>query len=529
MPRGGGVSIDDEDGADLECEEYDDEYKDVARKVPKLGATPRSLTASVASLASSLVKATGRACKAGLHTIVGPAANGGCNGDEEKDDPEEGGMGKPAVLYTFLGRTYKVLGKMYQAAIYPDSRIKHASERGALVLDYISIANGGGMDDGAGDDRRGFVTRLARRYGVTLGTNDGDDEERLPKKYEAIVGGGSFTDALKAANSDARLLVCYISPKTKGKKGGSIKSKNGIAIPSLLSDEALKVMNRKARKNQQERTGSFYLWICDGSGDECAPSEITSAIKRLKVKTAKGQDGPILAVVYPALASDPSSGRPRVSPVLLAQHHCNPPPDAEGAAAWLLALRKRHAKQFAKMQRDRVEAKMYRERVEGYASSMDGDTKREETDKRLEAEKKEEERLEREGIEALERRREELLAALRSEPESGEGVITVALRFEDGSRDQRRFEASTTTTNDVVNWVDAVHKIEREKVILTTMNGKQRFTYVDAGGEEGHYEEEEMTLEDAGLGRMTALRVSTIVENKGDENNDEDGDEEEEA
>ena len=102
----------------------------------------------------------------------------------------------------------------------------------------------------------------------------------------------------------------------------------------------------------------LYLWICDGSGNEVALSEVTSIIKRLKVKTSKGQDGPILVIVYPALVSDPSSGLPRVSPILLTHHHCNPPPEAENAAVWLPDLRKFHAKHFSKMQRDRFEEKM---------------------------------------------------------------------------------------------------------------------------------------------------------------------------
>jgi hypothetical protein len=60
--------------------------------------------------------------------------------------------------------------------------------------------------------------------------------------------------------------------------------------------------------------------------------------------------------------------------------------------------------------------------------------------------------------------------------------------------------------NVVFNWVDCTYKMEREKIVLSTMNGKNSFQY------EGNPEEEDgvsgVTLKSAGLPRMTGLRVT---------------------
>ncbi len=94
-------------------------------------------------------------------------------------------------------------------------------------------------------------------------------------------------------------------------------------------------------------------------------------------------------------------------------------------------------------------------------------------------------------------------------------LITIALRFQQSGISSKNTEASCTrrfskedTMNNVLNWVDAVHGLERERVCLSTMNGAKSFVYRDEeDGEEGG----SMTLEEAGLGKMTALRVGEIV------------------
>ena len=81
-------------------------------------------------------------------------------------------------------------------------------------------------------------------------------------------------------------------------------------------------------------------------------------------------------------------------------------------------------------------------------------------------------------------------------------VITIALRFADGRTGQRRF-ASDSSLRDVFNWVDAMFELERETVILQTMNGKQAFEWDDKGDGDNNMP----TLEEAGLGKKVGLRV----------------------
>ena len=69
----------------------------------------------------------------------------------------------------------------------------------------------------------------------------------------------------------------------------------------------------------------------------------------------------------------------------------------------------------------------------------------------------------------------------------------------------------------VFNWVDGIFGVERERVELSTMTGQKKFIW-------GDVEDGDMTLADAGLGKMTGLRVAEIIE----DDDDEEGDEEEE-
>ena len=288
------------------------------------------------------------------------------------------------------------------------------------------------------------------------------------------------------------------------------------------------------------------------SGDEndnTMKKDVELAMKRLKVKPPtsssgggsgsskkkkKKQDGPILAIIYPATTIDTSTGKLKVTPRLLAQHHCNPPPSSpEIMINWTNTIRKRHIREFAKLQHDRKEIQLLKERNEGYVTSMKEDKAREEKEELEARAKKEMEEKERLRIEKLEERRKGLIETLPDEPEVGEtGVITIALRFTDGSRDQRRFLADETSMNDVFNWVDAMHGLEREKIELSTMNGSKTFVYVEEECDEEEDDEEKgenMTLEEAGLGKMTALRVTEIVTDDDSADNEEDDDDEQES
>ena len=200
-------------------------------------------------------------------------------------------------------------------------------------------------------------------------------------------------------------------------------------------------------------------------------------------------------------------------PKILAQHHCNPPPGPEAMAAWLNALRKRHAKEYAGMQHQIREEALAEERAHGYGRSRKDDAEREEREMREAEEAAAREEAEKLRAEEMERRREELLGALPEEPPAGgPEVVTIALRFADGRTGQRRFDNSVGI--DVVfNWVDAVYGIEREKIELSTMNGQKRFTYMEDGAEN-------RALKDVGLGKMTGLRVVEIEEDTGGKKNE---------
>lgn len=193
-------------------------------------------------------------------------------------------------------------------------------------------------------------------------------------------------------------------------------------------------------------------------------------------------------------------------------------------------LRKRNAKMYAIMQRDLQEYQYYQERKEGYQESVTSDKERklreaEALQQKLNAEKEQQERLE-----ALKKRRQELLEDLPEEPDEATteatDIKTFSLRFLDGRMGSRKFHANDKLS-DIFNWVDAVFEMEREVVVLTTLNGRQTFSWADC--------KDDQTLQQAGLGSMVGFRVSekkaeeeAKEECKKNDENDEDKEEEEE-
>lgn len=158
------------------------------------------------------------------------------------------------------------------------------------------------------------------------------------------------------------------------------------------------------------------------------------------------------------------------------------------------------------------ELKYFKERKEGYQESEKSDKVRQKLEQEDEERRLREELAEQERLEALEERRKELLQSLPEEA-TGNDAKKIALRFTDGRSGQRRFNPDQPMT-DVFNWVDVMYEVEREKVILTTMNGKLRFAWDDR----------DKTLVDAGLDKNTGFRVS-IQGGHGQEGRD--GDDEE--
>jgi len=345
-----------------------------------------------------------------------------------------------------------------------------------------------------------FGSYLAEAYGV-------DDMRNSGKTEGPIILGGTLEDALQTARQQARMLLVFIpSGKPEGERGGlssffgggkkgdaELDEKDRVAIESLLSKEVGKAANKKAKKKSDH--GSFAIW-----GGKAGSSEAASAMKQLKVKetSAKGEERPILCVVYPAVAS---VGSDKMIPKVLAQHHCNPPMKAESMASWMNALRKRHGKQYQGMQTDLNELELYQERQEGYINSVQSDNERKQKEAEEEAERKAQEIKEAARQAEIDSRRQELQQSLPEDVKKGNDVKKIALRFSDGRSGQRGF-ASDQPLSVVFDWVDAMFEIERETVVLTTLNGKQTFSW---NGEEM---KSGKTLQDAGLNKMTAFRVT---------------------
>lgn len=195
-----------------------------------------------------------------------------------------------------------------------------------------------------------------------------------------------------------------------------------------------------------------------------------------------------------------SNGLPKIVPTLLVQHHGNPPPKPDEMAMWLDSLRKRHSKQYEKLQKQVNDLQIYKEIKDGYAGSIMADRKREKEEAEAEAARKAKEVAEAARLAAIQERRKTLLAELPDDKKKGGEIKRIALRFPDGRKGERGFEPDQPVSV-LFNWVDAMFEIERENVVLTTMNGKITFSWEEDGSSD-------KTLADAGLGKSTAFRVT---------------------
>ena len=165
------------------------------------------------------------------------------------------------------------------------------------------------------------------------------------------------------------------------------------------------------------------------------------------------------------------------------------------------------------MQTELKELQLYQERKEGYIDSVQSDNERKLKEAQEEAERKAKEIKEAARQAEIDARRQELQQALPEDVKTGgDNVKKIALRFPDGRSGQRGFE-SDQPLSVVFNWVDAMFEIERETVVLTTLNGKQIFSWNNNSGsdDEEQVDVNTTTLEDAGLTKMTAFRVSETV------------------
>jgi hypothetical protein len=180
-------------------------------------------------------------------------------------------------------------------------------------------------------------------------------------------------------------------------------------------------------------------------------------------------------------------------------------------ASWMNALRKRHGKQYQSMQTIYKESQYAVERRDGYIDAVKSDTERKLKEAKEEAERKKKEVKEAARQAGIDARRQELQESLPEDLKSGDNVKKVKLTFADGRSGLRGF-ASDQPLSVVFNWVDAMFETERENVVLTTLNGKQTFSWNE--------EDNDKTLEDAGLKKMTAFRVSEATETNENESKD---------
>ena len=402
---------------------------------------------------------------------------GGTQSELEESDDEDDSSPIVSKIFSLLGNT--VMGIMDTIS-------------GIIDAIFASSAS----NEASGDTQatfKDFGSYLSHAYGCAEKDGLDDNEEDSSINVE----GGSLTKALQKARSNARLLVVYIPVSKPSTKKNKLSSSNynhdQIAISSIRSPSVKKAADKQPKK--KEKYGSFLFW-----SSKVDSSEASTAMKRLKVKPSKKtKSSPILVVVYPSQTFD-TLGNPKIVPKVIAQHHCNPPPSPKSLSSWLTSLRKRHGKQYTAMRTELREIAFMKERTEGYESSKKSDQERIDKE-RIERERKiDEERLRKEKEAALKERRKSLLESLPEEPEStGNGIITIALRFGDGRTGQRRF-TSDTELETVFNWVDAKFEMERELVVLTAMNGQKSFSFEES--QEGD------TLDDVGLGRLVAFRVS---------------------
>lgn len=542
----GGDDDEDEDATDDE-EEYDDESDDEALEESSSGLdyaaileqvidvtttkivpviveySTKSLTAAKRT-SISIYQAINRAIRAAME---GEEADESDNSDDEDSD-DEGEEEFSSVMDKVLMITKKSISlvkRMMNAALAVPDDEESEEEEGKIVDDdeeeEVAAAEPTKeeetvkepettepdsatttADQEEVEDVTDFGYYLAEAYEV-------DDQRNSGKTKGPIILGGSLQDALEIARQQARMLLVFIpSERPKGERGGlsffggkkgsaETEEKDKVALESLLSNEVGKAANKKARKKQGDSNdlGSFAIWGCKSGS-----AEATTAIKRLKVKetSVKGEKRPILCAVYPAVGA---MGSDKISAKVLAQHHCNPPMKAASMASWMNALRKRHGKQYQNMQTELKELQLYQERKEGYVDSVQSDNERKLKEAQEEAERKAQEIKEAARQAEIDARRQELQQSLPEDMKNGSNVKKIAIRFPDGRSGQRGF-ASDQPLSMVFNWVDAMFEIERETVVLTTMNGKQTFSWDDDETKSGK------TLEDVGLNKMTAFRVT---------------------
>jgi UBX domain len=411
------------------------------------------------------------------------------------------------------------------------------------IVDELRGGSGINSSNDLGNDEDSCIaidigSKLAEQYGIDRGSTTASD---LPSDAisKTVIYGGSLKDALESAKQQGRLLVILIPQQQHpgpSQKKNNLNDLNDIAtidvavVASFLSTQVAMVAEQAPPKKKKKSTatthslrgGSFLLWSCTAG---IGSSDAITTLKRvqggnIQRTNAAGQKRPILLVVYPHSVIDPRNGQVNIVPRLLAQHHCTPPPNPEKLVQWLRTIRKRSFKYYAILQKHQQELLWQQERIVGYKKSVQSDI---EHNERAILEAREKQRIaeqEKVRVQYIQQRRKNLLEALNnvtiaendasntgSRDDGNVIFTTVALRFGDGRTGTRRF-TKEATLQDIFHWVDAIFEIERESVILQTMNGKRTFYWHD-DDDDDNGGSMKVTILDSGLGKMFGLRVNT--------------------
>lgn len=471
--RGGSSSHNDEDGEDRNTEIKINDINE--SNIIKITRKVFHLAARISINAALVVQ---RSLMAGFVTAFPKKTDLDANEDSDDDDNTK--------KTSFFKKVYMILGAMWKAAInvtQDDSSPLESepkqhhdrSEKGALY-EISSKSEHSIKNFDMGDF-------LRSSYGVEASSSSTE----IPS---APILGGSISDALRSCRAQARLLLVFI-PADKPHKAHGRSSRSSFDVICIQSLRSQLVAQTLASKK-----GSYVIWSA-----RYGSPEAIQAIKRLRLLQGK-KKLPTLVVAYPAQVLD-KTGKIKILPKVLAQHHCNPPPTEASLASFLTALRKRHSSQIKTMRAQVREAELYAERKSNYQQSIESDALRKK--KEIEAAEKQKAKIEKEKLhdQKIKERREKFIEFFKQQPEppaNEENVITVALRLADGRNGQRRFRPHDNMKT-IFNWIDGFFEWDQDCLMVTTMRGDKKLEYKDCS---------EMTIGDyAGVStNMLGLRIS---------------------
>ena len=302
---------DDEEEDDDNEEEEEEEDNDEQEENEEAESAVSMVMEKVVNLSKRVAVLLGKAS-----VVVANAVQRAFEAALEGDDGEVEDEAEPLTL---TAKIFKTIRRMITAALtVPETEAENQASDDEVVKEVSKMSKKlkkttklSSNDDSGEKKEVDFTTKTATEE-LSGASSSSDFGFYLANQYAADDGrdengpiflGGSLSDALKEARSQARLLVVFIPSGKPSKKAGVTADRD--AVQSLLSLEVAQAANKQARKNG-DTTGSFLFW-----GAKCGSSEAATAIKRLKAKATgqKGEKRPVLVVVYPAQVSfvSPSS------------------------------------------------------------------------------------------------------------------------------------------------------------------------------------------------------------------------------